>query len=174
MYLYIGGGAGVGKSTVIRVLYEGLVRFMNSLPGTKPDAIKVLLTAPTGKAAFNIRGMTLHSAFALPVTEFGGEMPNLCFDFCNTLRTKLSCLKVIIIDEISMVGSKKLSQVNNRLKAIMDNSLDFGGVSIVSVGDSINYVQLEIAMSFKFRLPVLITMMALLVRTFGRNSHLLN
>ena len=41
MYLYIGGGAGVGKSTVIRVLYEGLVRFMNSLPGTKPDAIKV-------------------------------------------------------------------------------------------------------------------------------------
>ena len=33
MYLYIGGGAGVGKSTVIRVLYEGLVRYMNSLPG---------------------------------------------------------------------------------------------------------------------------------------------
>ena len=83
MYLYIGGCAGVGKSTVIRVLYEGLVRFMNSLPGAKPDAIKVLLTAPTGKAAFNIRGMTLHSAFALPVTEFNGEMPNLSSDVCK-------------------------------------------------------------------------------------------
>ena len=135
MYLYIGGGAGVGKSMVIRVLYEGLVRYMNSLPGTKPDAIKVLLTAPTGKAAFNIHGMTLHSAFALPVTEFNGEMPNLSSDICNTLRSKLCCLKVIIIDEISMVGSKILSQVNNRLKAIMDNSLDFGGVSIICVGD---------------------------------------
>ena len=135
MYFYIGGGAGVGKSTVIRVLYEGLVRYFNSLPGTKPDAIKVLLTAPTGKAAFNIRGMTLHSAFALPVAELNGEMPNLSSDVCNTLRSKLSCLKVIIIDEISMVSSKIISQVNNRLKAIMDNSLDFGGVSIICVGD---------------------------------------
>ena len=76
MYLYIGGGAGVGKSTVIRVLYEGFVRYFNSLPGTKPDAIKVLPTAPTGKAAFIIHGMTLHTAFALPVTVFNGEMPN--------------------------------------------------------------------------------------------------
>ena len=102
-YIY---GAGVGKSTLIRVLYEGLVRFMNSLPGTIPNVIKVLLASPTGKTAFNIRGMTLHSAFALPVTEFNGEMPNLSSDMCNTLRTRLSCLKVIIIDEISMVGSK--------------------------------------------------------------------
>ena len=95
MYLYIGEGVGVCKSTVIRVLYEGLVIYMNSLPGTKPDAIKVLLTAPTGKAAFNIRGMTLHFAFALPVTEFNGEMPNLSSDVCNTLRSKLSCLKLL-------------------------------------------------------------------------------
>ena len=152
MYLYIGGGAGVGKSTVIRVLYEGLVRYMNSLPGTKPDAIKVLLTAPTGKAAFNIHGMTLHSAFALPVTEFNGEMPNLSSDVCNTLRSKLSSLKVIIIDEISMVGSKILSQVNNRLKAIMDNSLDFGGVSIISVGD---FHQLRpVKDSYVFQVPI--------------------
>ena len=62
-------------------------------------------------------------------------MPNLSSDVCNTLRNKLSSLKVIIIDEISMVGSKILSQVNSRLKAIMDNSLDFGGVSIICVGD---------------------------------------
>ena len=119
MFLYI-GGAGVGKSTVIRVLYEGLVRYMNSLPGIEPDAIKVLLTAPTGKAAFNIHGMTLHSAFALHVTEFNGEMPNLSSDVCNTLRSKLSGWKVIIIDEISLVCGKILSQVNNQLKAIMD------------------------------------------------------
>ena len=53
MYLYIGGGAGVGKSTVIRAMYEGLVGYFNSFPSTNPDAIKVLLAAPTGKAAHN-------------------------------------------------------------------------------------------------------------------------
>ena len=117
MYLYIGGGAGVGKSTVIRAIYERLVRYCNSIPSMNPDAIKVLLAAPTGKAAHNIHGMALHSAFALPVMEFGGEIPNLSSDVLNTLRSKLLCLKLIIIDEISTVGSKILSQVNNRLKA---------------------------------------------------------
>ena len=48
MHLYIGGGAGVDISTVLRVLYEDLVRYMNSFAGTKPDAIKVLLTASGG------------------------------------------------------------------------------------------------------------------------------
>ena len=43
--------------------------------------------------------------------------------------------ELIIIDEISMVGSKILSQVNSRLKATFDNSLDFVGVSIICVGD---------------------------------------
>ena len=151
MYLYIGGGAGVGKSTVIRALYEGLVRFFNSLPSTNPDAIKVLLAAPTGKAAHNIHGMTLHSAFALPVMEFGGEIPNLSSDVLNTLRSKLLCLKLIIIDEISMVGSKILSQVNSRLKAILDTSLDFGGVSIICVGD---FHQLRpVKDSYVFQIP---------------------
>ena len=151
MYLYIGGGAGVGKSTVIRALYEGLVRYFNSLPSTNPDAIKVLLAAPTGKAAHNIHGMTLHSAFALPVMEFGGEIPNLSSDVLNTLRSKLLCLKLIIIDEISMVGSKILSQVNSRLKAILDTSLDFGGVSIICVGD---FHQLRpVKDSYVFQIP---------------------
>ena len=151
MYLYIGGGAGVGKSTVIRALYEGLVRYFNSLPSTNPDAIKVLLAAPTGKAAHNIHGMTLHSAFALPVMEFGGEIPNLSSDMLNTLRSKLLCLKLIIIDEISMVGSKILSQVNSRLKAILDTSLDFGGVSIICVGD---FHQLRpVKDSYVFQIP---------------------
>ena len=83
MYLYIGGVVGVGKRTVIRILNEGLVRYMNSLPGTKPVAIKVLLTVSTGKGAFNINSMTLHFAFALPLTEFNGEMPMLS-NVCDT------------------------------------------------------------------------------------------
>ena len=66
------------------------------------------MAAPTGKAVHNIHGMTLRSAFALPVIEFGGEIPNLSSDMLNTLRSKLLCLKLIVIDEISMVGSKIL------------------------------------------------------------------
>ena len=116
-------------------MYEGLVRYVNSLPGTNPGAIKILLTAPTAKVAHGIHGMTLHCAFALPVTEFNGPMPNSSFDVCNTLRSKLLSLNVIIIDEISMIGSKIISQVYSRLKEIMDTSLDFGGVSIICVGD---------------------------------------
>ena len=109
-----------------------MVRYFNSLPSTNPDVIKVLLAAPTGKEAHNIHGITLHSAFALPVMEFGGEIPNLSSDVLNTLRSKLLCLKLIILDEILMVGSKILSQVNSRLKAILNTSLHFGGVSIIS------------------------------------------
>ena len=45
MYLYIGGGVVVGKSTVTRALYEGLVRYFNSLLSKNPDAFKVLLAA---------------------------------------------------------------------------------------------------------------------------------
>ena len=135
MYLYTGGSAGVGKSTVIRALYEGLIRYSNSLPSTNPDTIKVLLAAPTAKVSHDIHGMTLHSAFALPVMEFGSEIPNLSSDMLNTLRSKLLRLKLIIINGISMVGGKILSQVNSRLKAILDTSLEFGGVTITCFGD---------------------------------------
>ena len=65
--------------------------------------LMILLTDPTGKAEHNIHGMTLHSAFVLPVTEFDGEMHNLSPDVLNTLRSKLLCIKLIIIDKISMV-----------------------------------------------------------------------
>ena len=55
-------------------------------------------------------------------------MKCLTSDICNTLRSKLGSLKVIIIDETAMIGGKILFQMNICLKAIMDNSLDFGGV----------------------------------------------
>ena len=54
--LCLTGGAGVGKSTVTNALYEALIKYFNTVPGENPDDIKVLKVAPTGKAAFNIRG----------------------------------------------------------------------------------------------------------------------
>ena len=96
MYLYIVGGAGVVKCTVIKALYKGLVRYFNSLPSTNPDDINVLLTAPTGKAAYNIHGMTLHSAFALPVTEFGDEMPNLSSTVLNNTVQQIFIIHLLL------------------------------------------------------------------------------
>lgn len=75
LHLFLSGGAGVGKSTVTNALYEGLLRYLNTVAGENPDDIKVLKTALTGKAAFNIKGNTLHSAFKIPA--------NRGFEYCT-------------------------------------------------------------------------------------------
>ena len=110
---------------------------MLKLSGTfEPDDVVVLLTAPTGVAAFNINGMTLHSALLLGRSKYSGFQP-LSHDRLNTLRTRLSRLMLLIIDEISMVGSNMLFEIHKRLQQIKDVSDDavFGGVSILAVGD---------------------------------------
>ena len=95
-----------------------------------------LLTAPTGVAAFNINGMTLHSAFLLGLSKYNGFQP-LSHEKLNTLRTKLSRLMFVIIDEVSMVGSNMLLGIHKRLQQIKGASDKkvFGGVSILAVGD---------------------------------------
>ena len=82
------------------------------LSGTfEPDDVIALLTAPSGVAAFNINGMTLHSAFLLGHSKYSGFQP-LSHDRLNTLRTKLSRLMFVIIDEVSMVGSNMLLEIH--------------------------------------------------------------
>ena len=132
--LFLSGGAGVGKSTVTNALYEALIRYLNSIPGENPDEVKVLKVAPTGKAAYNIGGNTLHSAFKIPANR-GFEYCTLDRDRLNTIRAKLSKLEVIFIDEISMVGSGMFKFLNLRLQQIMGTQKPFGGVSLVTVGD---------------------------------------
>ena len=102
----------------------------------EPGDVVVLLTAPTGVAAFNISGMTLHSALLLGRTKFVGFQP-LSNERLNTLRYKLSKLMLIIIDEVSMVGSNTLLEINKRLQQIKGVMPDvtFGGVSVLAVGD---------------------------------------
>lgn len=67
LYTFLTGGAGVGKSVLLRSLYQALIKFFNNRVGKNPDNIKILLCAPTGKAAHNIGGGTVHSAFGIPV-----------------------------------------------------------------------------------------------------------
>lgn len=114
--------------------------------GQDPSQISVLLTAPTGTAAFNIGGMTIHSALSFPIKESKihnqHEYIPLSNEKKNSLKCKLQHLKVLIIDEISMVGSQTLINIHKRLKEIkaeQSEDIPFGDVSILAVGDLLQF-----------------------------------
>ena len=99
-----------------------------------PNAISVLLTAPTGKAAYLIKGQTVHSALKIPASQ-GFAYKHLQSSTLNTMRSNLRNLKVIFIDEISMCGSSMFNFINLRLQEVTGTTKPFGGVSIIGVGD---------------------------------------
>ena len=134
--IFLSGPGGVGKSHVIRIIQSDTLKILRLSGALEPDDIVVLLTAPTGVAAFNIGGMTLHSAFLLGCSKFSTFQP-LGADRLNTLRSRLSHLALLIIDEISMVGSTMLLEIHKRLQQIKGVGSDvlFGGISILAVGD---------------------------------------
>ncbi len=135
--VFVSGPGGVGKTHVIKLIQSDTIKLLRLSGTIEPDDVTVLLTAPTGVAAFIIGGMTLHSALVLGTSKYGGFQP-LSHDRLNSLRSKLSKLALLIIDEISMVGSNMLLEIHNRLqqiKAVMPDQSSFGGVSILAVGD---------------------------------------
>ena len=134
--VFLSGPGGVGKSHVIRLIQSDTIRLIKQSGSVEPDDVLVLLTAPTGVAAFNVNGMTLHSAFLLGKSRYGGFQP-LSSEKVNTLRSKLSKLVLLIIDEVSMVGADMLLEVHKRLQQIkgVPNDVMFGGVSVLAVGD---------------------------------------
>ncbi|XP_054165178.1 uncharacterized protein LOC128962799 [Oppia nitens] len=112
LYNILMGSAGVGKSHVLKCIYQSVLRLINSQPGTRQETIKVLVTAYTGKAAWNVDGVTLHGALGFPhIQSRGGSLNKLSADIANTMR----------IDE--------------RLKEIFQNNLPFGGISVLLIGD---------------------------------------
>lgn len=133
-YIFLSGGAGVGKSVVIRCLYQSLLKYLNHQRHEQPDTIKVLLCAPTGKAAHHIGGMTIHSAFCIPVSQ-GFNFKPLDMQQLNVLRSRYQNLRILIIDEISMVGRGMFNFINLRLQEITGCTKAFGGISILAVGD---------------------------------------
>ena len=117
-HLFITGKAGAGKSVLLRAFQESTKK-------------KIVVTAPTGIAALNVGGQTIHSLFRLPfgLHEKGKlwENPKAC--------TLLRRLDAIIIDEISMVRADILDAIDARLKEAKKNNLPFGGVQIIMFGD---------------------------------------
>ena len=135
-HVFLSGPGGVGKSHVIKLIHSDTLKLLKLSATFEPDDVVVLLAAPTGVAAFNINGMTLHSALLLRCSKYGGFQP-LSHDRLNTLRTRLSRLMLLIIDEVSMVGSNMLLEIHKRLqqiKGVTDDAV-FGSVSILAVGD---------------------------------------
>ncbi|XP_070548888.1 uncharacterized protein [Ptychodera flava] len=135
-YVFLTGGAGVGKSHAVHAIFQSAIRQLRR-EGASPDTPTVILTASTGKAAVNIGGTTLHSAFHIPCKKHGesSEYHKPSAQILNSLRAKYAALKIIIIDEISMVGAQTLSTLNLILQDIFENNSPFGGVSILAVGD---------------------------------------
>ncbi|XP_078380050.1 uncharacterized protein LOC144662996 [Oculina patagonica] len=135
-YLFLSGGAGVGKSHLTKVLFQAVYKYLNTRAGVDFHQITAILVAPTGKAAYNIQGSTIHTALAVPANQSLKIYKKLDASRLNSLRCKFAGLKIIFIDEVSMVGNSMFNiQINKRLQDIIGTDNDFGGVSIIAVGD---------------------------------------
>lgn len=126
-HIFLSGGAGVGKTFLVNVIIE----YQNS-----DEEPSIAITASTGKAACNINGTTVHSAFKLP-RHGPNQRPKEKFKGkeLQDLQRKYKNLKVLIIDEISMVGKLTFRDLNKFLRQIKNSNQDFGGVSVLLVGD---------------------------------------
>ncbi len=121
--IFVTGKAGTGKTTFLR----GLQKSLNK---------RMVVVAPTGVAAINARGVTIHSFFQLP---FGVILPNAN----NAIQRKVSRQKIdiirsldlVIIDEISMVRADVLDAIDEVLRRYKDRNKVFGGVQMLFIGD---------------------------------------
>ena len=136
IYCFLSGGGGVGKLHLTKALYQAVLKYYNSRAGIDFGKISVLLLAPTGKAAYNIQGNTIHSTLAIPASQSLRNYKPLDASRLNTLRLHLGNVKLIFLDEISMVGNAMLNtQIDCRLKDLKGSSMPFGGVSVIAIGD---------------------------------------
>jgi hypothetical protein len=133
--IFLTGGAGTGKSHVIRCIQYQAHKAFAPLTESADD-VTVLLVAQTGTAAFNIYGQTINSAFKINPKSPKDYTP-LAEESLNSLRTKFQHLQLLIIDEISMVNATQLSYIHGRLQQIKGTQTTawFGNISVLAVGD---------------------------------------
>lgn len=117
-HIFITGKAGTGKSTLLLALKANTKK-------------RFVVVAPTGVAAINVGGQTIHSLFRLP-PKFITEK-----DITVSRQTKklLKTIDIVIIDEISMVRADLMDSIDIVLKKARLNNAPFGGVQIIMFGD---------------------------------------
>lgn len=121
--VFIGGKPGVGKTVLIRALQE---------LGRK----SYVTGAPTGLAALNGGGKTIHSLFGIPTSD-GIIDPtyNRFSSSTNVWNNARYNIKNLIIDEISMVRCDQLDFIDRFLRKVKERDLPFGGIQVIAVGD---------------------------------------
>ena len=124
--LFITGKAGTGKTTFLhKIKNESLKR--------------MVIVAPTGVAAINAKGVTIHSFFQMP---FGPILPNQIENTSSQQRkfnkTKIDIIRsldLVIIDEISMVRADLLDGIDQVLRKYKNRNKVFGGAQVLMIGD---------------------------------------
>ena len=124
--LFITGKAGTGKTTFLHQI-------------KKKSLKRMVIVAPTGVAAINAKGVTIHSFFQMP---FGPILPNQIANTSNAQRkfskTKIDIIKsldLVIIDEISMVRADLLDGIDQVMRRYKNRNKVFGGAQILMIGD---------------------------------------
>ena len=132
LHIFLTGQGGCGKSHLVKTVFHTLSKLLLR-KGTNPDKPRILLLAPTGVAAVNIDGTTIHSGLGI----HGKQYTPLSDRMRASLRNKYSEISAIIIDEISMVSDKLLKDIHLRLCEIADVStqIPFAGKTVIAVGD---------------------------------------
>ncbi|BBO82641.1 helicase [Desulfosarcina ovata subsp. sediminis] len=123
-HIFLTGKAGTGKTT-----------FLHSLKTDSPK--RMVVTAPTGVAAINAGGVTLHSFFQLPFGPFlpGSEATHSQYRFSREKVDIIKNLDLLVIDEISMVRADLLDGVDSVLRRYRRREQPFGGVQLLMIGD---------------------------------------
>ena len=124
--IFVTGKAGTGKTTFLHQI--------------KRESLKrMVIVAPTGVAAINAKGVTIHSFFQMP---FGPILPNQIANTSNAQRkfnkTKIDIIKsldLIIIDEISMVRADLLDGIDQVMRRYKNRNKVFGGAQVLMIGD---------------------------------------
>ncbi|MDD2515609.1 MAG: AAA family ATPase [Candidatus Gracilibacteria bacterium] len=117
--IFLTGNAGTGKSFIIQEFRKN------------PNNKKYIVLAPTGTAALNVEGLTIHRFFKLT--------PSSTLDNCKAIfgdkKILLQKIDTIIIDEISMVSSDMLDIIDKVIRDTLNSSIPFGGKQMILVGD---------------------------------------
>jgi hypothetical protein len=124
--IFLTGKAGTGKTT-----------FLKNIKAHSPK--RLVIVAPTGVAAINAGGVTIHSFFQL---SFGPNIPNqnpdskpLVRKFSNEKIKAIKAIDILVIDEISMVRADILDAIDEVLRRYRNRNLPFGGVQLLMIGD---------------------------------------
>lgn len=124
--VFLTGKAGTGKTTFLRRLKERSPK-------------RMVVVAPTGVAAINAGGVTIHSFFQFPLSPYipGGSFntKDEKYRFSKEKKNIIRTLDLLVIDEISMVRADLLDQIDAVLRLHKDRHRPFGGVQLLMIGD---------------------------------------